>query len=267
MVCLGIEVDTCQQTLRIPAEKLHLIIDKCNAILKKKSISKRTLQSVLGSLMFAHKAVKPTRVFTNRLLSELRNAKDNQLITVSDDIKRDLKWFIEFASQYNGLCKYVHDPVSVTQMIAIDACLKGLGGVFGTQVYFFDLNKVYIPQCFHITHLEMWNIVLACRIWAKYWQGKEVKILCDNEACVHVLSSGFTRDVILATMARNIWLIQACNDFKLVVEHISGVRNEVADLLSRWIDTPNNVCRLKNLVPGYNWVHVDKSMLYLDQNI
>ena len=46
----------------------------------------------------------------------------------------------------------------------------------------------------------------------KSWNNKLVKIWCDNEAVVHVLTSGKTRDEVLAACARSIWLFIASND-------------------------------------------------------
>ena len=91
---LGIEIDTIEQTLSIPVDKLNSIVELCEEICQMKSISKRKLQSVLGQLLFVHKAVKPARYFVNRLLFALRNM--GNWCTVSEDMKCDLRWFIKF---------------------------------------------------------------------------------------------------------------------------------------------------------------------------
>ena len=52
-----------------------------------------------------------------------------------------------------------------------------------------------------------------------------------------VLSSGRARDQILATCARNVWLLTATYNIALVVSHIQGANNNVAELLSRWKNT------------------------------
>ena len=51
-------------------------------------------------------------------------------------------------------------------------------------------------------------------IWVKYWTNKLVKICCDNEAVVRILTSGKTRDDLLALYARSIWLLAASNDIE-----------------------------------------------------
>ena len=55
-----------------------------------------------------------------------------------------------------------------------------------------------------IVHLEMLNIMVAIRTWGKLWSGIKNCIHCDNQAVVHVLTTGETRDLTLAAIARNI---------------------------------------------------------------
>ena len=84
-----------------------------------------------------------------------------------------------------------------------------------------------------IVHLEMINVVVALKIWGRMWDNQRVYIRCDNLAVMEVLNSGRARDKILATSARNVWMLTALSNISLVVTHIQGVNNVVADLLSR----------------------------------
>ena len=83
----------------------------------------------------------------------------------------------------------------------------------------------------NIVHLEMLNILVALRVCNQCWAKSRVRIACDNEAVVHVLNSGRTRDLTLAAIARNIQLQVATWDLNLQVIHIAGNENHVADLL------------------------------------
>ena len=130
MVCLGIHIDSVLQTLSIPKQKLRDIVDKCIETRNKSHITKKGLQSVIGCLMFVHKAIKPSRLFVNRLLESLRNFGDRKVIPVDSDMKKDFNWFIEFVNYYNGTSKYIHEPLDVGITVALDACPSGLGGVF-----------------------------------------------------------------------------------------------------------------------------------------
>ena len=68
-------------------------------------VKEKQLQSLLGFLMFLHRRVKATRVFTNRLLEALRNMTSYTL-QVTKDMKRDLRWFTSFIHIYNGHSSY-----------------------------------------------------------------------------------------------------------------------------------------------------------------
>ena len=75
-VCLGILIDTVEGTVAIPPEKLTDIICLVKEWKGKKFCTKRQLQSLLGSLIYVHKCVKPARCFLNRMLETLRNARN-----------------------------------------------------------------------------------------------------------------------------------------------------------------------------------------------
>ena len=76
-------------------------------------------------------------------------------------------------------------------------------------------------------------MLVALKLWAQAWANKRVKLYCDNQAVVHVLSTGNTRDAVLGACARNIWFLMAMYNVSIDFTHISGVQNSVADLLSR----------------------------------
>ena len=117
------------QTLSIPEEKLREILHKCQEILDFRWVSKTKFQSLLGSLMFIHKCVRPTRIFTNRLLQCLREAKDKR-VYITEQVKQDVRWFLCFLRKFNGTTTFVHDLPFNAHTIAIDACLMSVGGIW-----------------------------------------------------------------------------------------------------------------------------------------
>ena len=126
-VCLGILVDTIQGTVSIPAEKLRDVRLMVDAYGEKSFCTKRELQSLLGSLLYLHKCVKPARCFLNRMLDVLRHATNPGKIVLSDAFKRDIRWFQKFLPSYNGVSFYAHKKVD--HALSLDACLTGLGAV------------------------------------------------------------------------------------------------------------------------------------------
>ena len=132
VTCLGIEVNTKKGTLRT-TEKMVQISDMLQSWKGKKFCTKRQLQSLLGHLLYIHKCVKPTRYFLNRMLEVLRDAHNATHISLNPAFHRDLRWFLTFHPDFNGVPLYDHKKVAF--QVHLDACLQGLGGVFNNLVY------------------------------------------------------------------------------------------------------------------------------------
>ena len=259
VVCLGIQIDTVSRTLSIPQKKLEDIVALCKSWVTKTYCSKRALQSLLGSLLYITKCVKPARIFLNRMLALLRDNYQVEKILLTQLFFQDLAWFNTFLSAFNGVTYY--DKKLASAQVHLDACLTGLGGHFDSMVYALEIPIGY--NNYDICQLEMLNIVVALKIWANHWRNKKIHIYCDNIAVVQVMNTGRTRDSILATCARNVWLIAAMYNIEINFSHISGKSNIIVDLLSRWYMVLHPEQKLTKLLPNYKWVdsHIDLTVL------
>ena len=171
VTCLGILINTIDKTIAIPAKKLQEITNICNNWSTRTYCSKRDLQSLLGSLLYITKCVKPARSFLNRMLQLLRDNFHNSKILLSQEFFRDLAWFRVFLSQYNCVTYYDHTFYRIP--VHLDACLTGLGGKFRSMVY--ALPRPLGFKGYSIVHLEILNIVVAAKIWASHWGEKKFK--------------------------------------------------------------------------------------------
>ena len=181
------------------------------------------------------------------MLSLFRSQFQSQRISLSPSFYKDLNWFNVFLDSYNRVIYYDNRPVD--ESIFLDACLTGLGGVFKNLVYAIPIPRNY--KDFHINHLEMINVMVALKICGQAWANKKIKINCDNQAVVEVLTTGRARDEIFVTCARNVWLLTAMYNIQITVSHIAGTKNILADLLSRWKNTTDNYDKLKALLPNH----------------
>ena len=132
--------------------------------------------------------------------------------------------------------------------------------VFKRYVYALSIPLNFMN--YNIVQLEMVNVVVALKIWGHLWANKRVEICCDNRAVVDVLSFGRAKDSVLATCARNVWLLAAMYNIDIVVSHVPGITNTAADLLSRWRGTTQDFHRLQQLVDFPVWVdtHIDLTL-------
>ena len=99
------------------------------------------------------------------------------------------------------------------------------------------------------------------------WKDKRVEIKCDNWAVVQVLNHGKAKDNILGVCARNIWMLTSIYNVDLVVNHIPGKQNHIADLLSRWRYEEGDELKLNELLPNHTWVPVHIDLTKLNTNI
>ena len=117
---------------------------------------------------------------------------------MSNQSLRDILWFVKFIDVFNG--RSFFDKRTIDKQVHLDACLSGIGGIFDNKVY-----QAKFPAQFreyNIAALEMANILIALKVWAKEWSHFKVEIHSDNLAVVSVLQSGKTRDSILATFSK-----------------------------------------------------------------
>ena len=111
----------------------------------------------------------------------------------------------------------------------MDATFTGIGGSWGKKAYSTSIPSE-ISQEVAISQLELYNIMVATRLWAAAWENKAVCIRCDNESVVSVCNSGRTKDAFMNLCLHNLWLRYNI-DFRVV--HISDKENGLADALSR----------------------------------
>ena len=262
-VCLGILIDMVSGMLSIPDEKLHQIKSSVIEWQQKDRCTKRQLQSLLGQLLYVHKCVRLARVFLNRMLELLRQNYDASSIKLTQPIRHDLRWFASFLEKYNGVPMYTHRKVD--HVVELEACLDGIGAVWKNYVYHLPIPKHYLNLT--IVHLEMINILVAIKAFGPFWAQKKVLVKCDNQAVVSVLKHSRTEDAFLAACARNIWLLATWYDLEMDYAHIQGKKNVVADLLSRWKNSPNNILKLHSHIADPLWLNVPHEFLNLDNDI
>ena len=191
-------------------------------------------------------------------MEALRNITSNTV-----QVTEAIKWFTSFVHIYNGQSSYRHPTFSDDTPIELDASLKGWGwgGRWGSCVYKTDIPLYLLQLNISITHLELFNVFVALKVWGPDWSSKKLVISLDNSAAVSIINAGFTRDPLLATIARNIWFEGAVSDIQIWATHVPGVKNQVADLLSRWEAHGDPMARLHKFIPQPSWFPVKMTHL------
>ena len=229
---LGIEIDSVNMVARLPKEKLIKLNNDLRQWGVRKKCRKRDLLSLIGSLSFACKVVKPGRMFLRRLIDLSCTVKElHYHITVNRDAQLDIAWWKKFLVGWNGVEIIQGLPISSQQMeLYTDASGEGLGG-FYDGLWF--STPIIQARSYNIAYLELLAIVIAVFCWGHKWTNKQIVLGTDNEAIVHVWCKGSCKDRDIMVLIRNLFYFTAKNNINLLVKHIPGKYNVYADLLSR----------------------------------
>ena len=92
---------------------------------------------------------------------------------------------------FNGAVMFKH--VGVHHNICVEVSLTCLGGPLGSHVYSIHIPFEIIGEN-SITQYEMYNILLALRLWGPKLWDKTMGVLCDNESVVTVVRMSKTKD-------------------------------------------------------------------------
>ena len=115
---LGVEFDSLAMEMRVPACKLEEIKSEIRRWLKRTTISKKELQSLLGKLFWVGRVVKYSRVFLGRMLDQLRSLvgmPDNKKVMLFEATRKDILWWASFLEHYNGVEMItMEDPIKLS---------------------------------------------------------------------------------------------------------------------------------------------------------
>ena len=127
----GIWFDSDKLTVSIDNDRLEELWQLLDGWFARDKCSRKQLESLLGKLKFAASCVRPGRVFTMRLLSDLRNAPKTGQFPITSEAKADLSWWRRFLAIYNRISMMPEEEWSGPGAIfTTDACLEGCGGGF-----------------------------------------------------------------------------------------------------------------------------------------
>ena len=232
---LGIELDTVTWEMRLPEAKLVEIRSLLADWLGKATCTKRELLSLAGSLTFAAKVIPPGRTFCRRLFScasALSGLDTN--VAVPEEAKLDVMWWEACIRHWNGRNLLLPPSWHTAQDLGLftDASgSKGFGMVLGTQWSYGAWTPEESTRT--IEWKELFAVLLACITWGPELSDRRVLLYCDNEAVCHVWRTGVSKSSTVMDLVRAGLLWAAQQNTVLLIRHISGHNNVLADALSR----------------------------------
>ena len=243
----GITLDSVKQEARLPVDKLQ----KCRMLLrtfyKRRKVTLRELQSLLGLLNFTCSVIVPGRAFLRRMIDLTRGAKrPYHRIRLSKEAKSDIATWLTFLDQFNGKTFFLDDKWETSSSVELftDAAgSKGYGAIFGKHWFCGAWPASWTSL--NIAFLELFPIVLSLHIWGPLMANKCVVFYTDNAAIVDIINQQTSKHPLVMILVRNLVLTSLTYNILFRARHIPGVHNTGADYISRF-----QVEQFKQLSPG-----------------
>ena len=232
---LGVTFDSVSFRKMIPPEKLAELLDLLMTWSTKVTCTKRGLQSLCGKLLWVGKCVKHSRVFLSRLLAALKtmsNALPYHKLTLTDEIKLDIKWWLTYIRSFNGV-DFIIDPSIINFSYKGDACLEGGGGFHLNEYWSRPLPEWMKGKSVPIHLKEYWVLLISIRLWGPTWSGCAVELFVDNTAVCQTCINQKPSDPTMAAFLREFLFLVVLYKFHPVVSYIGTKDNFIADYLSR----------------------------------
>ena len=180
----GIEVDTLRMEACLPLDKTTKCKTLISTFLRRKKVTLREIQSLIGLLNFVCSVVVPGRAFLRRLIDLTKGVKfPHHFIRLNKSSKADLGLWQSFLDDFNGRSFFLndawHDSLSLNLYTDAAGSL-GYGGIF-RSVWFFGAWPDDWKQL-NITILEFYPIVLSVLLFGDKMRNQRITFFTDNAA-------------------------------------------------------------------------------------
>lgn len=237
LIFLGIELDTVNMEARLPEEKIVKIQNALHSAKRRKKMTLRELQSLIGLLNFACCVVVPGRAFLRRLIALTRGvSKPHFRIRMNSQARLDLNAWCEFIDNFNGKSMFINDDWQNSHKLNLytDAAGRfGYGAVFGTKWFYGTWEDLSLQQDYNITFKELFPIVIAVETWGQALANQSILFHSDNIAVVEIINKISSKDTSVMRLVRRLVLACLRHNILFQAEHIPGKINTLPDLLSR----------------------------------
>ena len=186
MVILGIELDSLQQSARLPMDKLAALQELIQLWRRKRWCTRRQLESLIGHLHHAAKVVWPGRTFLRHMIDLLCcfRAHDHP-IRLNQEFRLDIQWWSDFLTSWHGVSSWLFPGMSSSTDLEVMSDAAGsleFGAYFKNECF----SGAGAPSQSHqsIAYKELFPVVVASHVWGPHWYRQYVLFRSDNEAVV-----------------------------------------------------------------------------------
>jgi hypothetical protein len=257
-IFLGVLIDSEKLTLSLPPKRLAAIQCELDLWSNRRSCTGTELQGLIGKLGFVCSIVHSGRTFTRRLIDALYDAdaagvRGHRRVKLPAAVFDDINWWRTFLQSWSGTSMMVDTEKPALQVFT-DACEGGLGVVAGDDWTFIPVDDnlrsmatIDGTAARSMPFLEASALVLAALTFGQRWSGRVVEFMCDCQPVVAAFNSWnrTSRSPLVMAAIRSLVLLSAQHSFDFRVSFLPGVRNGMADAVSRGQDAA-----LRELLPS-----------------
>ncbi|XP_070569467.1 uncharacterized protein [Ptychodera flava] len=157
----------------------------------------------------------------------------NSTITLSSEFRLDAKWWCDFLPTWNGTASFLEPNWTLSRDLDLFTDASGTIGCGGYHKGHWFTVTWPTSLTASIAWKEMYPILVACSIWGHSWHGRRILFHCDNQTVVHIWKKGSARCPKIMHLVRGIFYQAAKGNFHVLIAHINGTDNSIADSLSR----------------------------------
>lgn len=238
---LGIEFNTTVMSMKLPQDKLSLLLATIQTAIQHQKVTLKFLQSLIGLLNFACQVVAPGRAFCRRLIDATMGIKkQHHRIRVTAEMKHDLQVWQQFLANYNGITVISNNIWSSDTFLQLFT--DSAGGENGSFGIFFSGSWAHAkwPEkwlqtdvIYDMTFLELFPVYVAILTWRNSLSNKRILFHIDNMAVVHVLNNSTSKSKRVMAIVRELVLVTLKCNITVRAQHIPSKQNSIADCISR----------------------------------
>ena len=154
-------------------------------------------------------------------------------------MRNDLRMWLTFLQHPSIFCRPFLDFSTFLVADEIDMYSDasgriGMGAICGNDwvMQMWDTNFInkYKPS---IEYLELYAVTAAVLLWINQFRNKRIILFCDNESVVNMINYTTTSCKNCMVLIRIIVLKGLVENVRIFARHVQGVKNDLADSLSR----------------------------------
>ena len=255
IIFLGIQLNSTLMQLSLPTEKLEKIRATLRQFKGKERATKRQLQSIAGKLNHAAKVVHGGRTFLRRIITCIGKLREgHHTCRLTGSVKKDITWWHNFMATFNGVSACIDSSLAVS--VVTDACLDSGGAFYNGDFYYTNWQQDF-PNIakLPINYKEAAMAALCINRWAPQWRNRLVYLYSDNQCTVSIINKCTCKsNTVMSLLRQNFWTA-AQNNVHVKAIYLPGVRNSIADMISRLHDSPDRLYSLESTINDWALCH------------